>query len=140
MLSIIIDVLEFFSFWLVAPEFLGERRLKSIESIILKSEQFLPGVTLGFSGLFIGLFFGRYSKNLEFLPGWNIFVLVFTFFLMVAYVFFHKQIGEFLARRVFGPVFLRLSENGQTRNLLLKSGIGFFCLSFLLKMVSHIYF
>jgi hypothetical protein len=140
MLSISIDILEFFSFWLVAPEFLGERRLKAAEKAILKAEPLLPGLSLGFLGLMIGLFFGRFSKFLSQFQGWNFIVLGVTALVIIAVTFFSKQISNFLANKVFSPFFLRLSENGQTRNFLLKTGISFFCLSFFLKMISHLYF
>jgi hypothetical protein len=56
-INIIIDVLEFVSFWMVTPELLGEKRMKTIETAVRKSEPYMPGILVGASGTILGLTF-----------------------------------------------------------------------------------
>ena len=53
-LRILIDLLEFVSFWMVAPEVLGEKRMKTIEEAFRKAEPKMPGLLIGISGAMLG--------------------------------------------------------------------------------------
>ena len=53
-ISILIDVFEFVSFWMVAPEILGEKRMKNIELAVHKAEPYMPGLLSEFQEQSLG--------------------------------------------------------------------------------------
>jgi hypothetical protein len=88
-INILIDVLEFVSFWMVAPELLGEKRMKNIELAVSKAEPYMPNLMFGISGTIIGLTFG--------LTQWNIFVAAFMIISILIILKYSKRLSAFLS-------------------------------------------
>ena len=139
-LNLWIDVLEFLSFWMVAPELLGESRMRVIEKQFMKLEILLPGLIFGLTGVVTGLAFSKFSKHVGHWDFWNMFVVGFMVVYLAFILVFLKRIADFMSNRVIAPFFRRLSENGMFRAQLLRTGAVLFTLCFLLKLVVHSYF
>jgi carbon starvation protein CstA len=140
-INILIDVLEFVSFWMVAPELLGEKRMKTIETAVRKTEPYMPGILVGASGTIIGLtfsFLGIYMASTQYLMQWNIFLAVFMVIYILTILKYSKRFSAFLSNDFFGPFFQKLSDSEVFRKNALKLGAVLFTLSFVLKMVVDI--
>jgi len=134
LISLLIDLMEFLSFWMVAPEFLGEQRLKAIEKRVLKLEVHMPGLLFGLFGIFAGLFFAIAGAKLKSLTWWNYVVFAFLGFYLLGLILYMERMKKFLVVKVFGPFFRELSDSQIFRQKFLKAGIILFVTSFMFKV------
>lgn len=132
-----IDVLEFLSFWMLAPELLGEKRMQQLEKGFLKLEPAMPGLLFGLMGFVIGKTMARLSKIFG-TESWWLYVVIGSMVIYLALMFFYlKPVAQFIANRIFRPFFQRLSESGSFRSQLLKMGAFLFSFSFGMKMLAY---
>jgi len=99
--SILIDVLEFISFWMVAPEILGEKRMKTIEEAFRKAEPKMPGILVGFSAAILEISMGVGEimvPKTEYWVSWSYFVVCFSVVYIFGIIRFNKPLANCLAR------------------------------------------
>ncbi len=138
-LYFLIDVFEFLSFWMVAPEFLGAQRMHKIEKQVMKLELAMPGLVFGLSGVVFGLFFSIMGNRLKEFPFWNWIVFGFMGVYFLSLLIFQNRIRNYLANKVFGPFFRELSDSGIFRQRFLKAGVFLFTFSFILKALLYLF-
>jgi hypothetical protein len=136
-LNLLIDLMEFLSFWMVAPEFLGESRMRNLENRVMKLEVYMPGLVFGLSGVLTGIFFSEVGSRLNEVSWWKYLVFTFLGIYFTVITVFQIRIRNYLSGKVFGPFFKELSDSGVFRQKLLKAGVFLFTLSFLLKLVVY---
>lgn len=134
-LTIAADLIEFSSFWLAAPELLGETRLQAVAEKIRKLEPIFPGMVMGLSGAFLGFLISiTASRNPQSHPI-QTGILLITILWIGGILLFSKKVGKLLAGKVAEPLFRRLSSNTDLRMKSLKMAAFLFCFSFLLKLM-----
>lgn len=136
-LNLLIDLMEFLSFWMVAPEFLGESKMRILEKRVMKLEVFMPGLVFGMSGVLTGIFFSVVGSRLNEVYWWKYLVFSFLGVYFTCIMIFQVRIRNYLSGKVFGPFFKELSDSGVFRQKLLKSGVFLFTLSFLFKLLVY---
>jgi hypothetical protein len=132
-----IDVLEFLSFWMLAPELLGEKRMQQLEKGFLKLEPAMPGLLFGLMGFVVGKTMARLGNHFGDNSWWLYAVVGFMVLYLAMMFFYLKSIAQFVATRIFRPFFQRLSDSSVFRSQLLKTGALLFSLSFGMKMLAY---
>lgn len=136
-LQIWIDVLEFLSFWMLAPELLGEKRMQQLEKGFLKLEPAMPGILFGLMGFAFGKSMAKLAKVFG-EEEWWLYTVIGIMVVYLALMFFYlKDLAQFIANRIFRPFFQHLSESGAFRTQLLKMGALLFTVSFGMKMLAY---
>jgi len=138
-LNLLIDLMEFLSFWMVAPEFLGESRMRKIETQIMKMEAIMPGLIFGFLGIITGFSFSIAGVKFHSFAVWNYFVFSFMLFYILTFSLYKNKIRTYLAVKIFRPFFSELSVSGTFRQKFLKTGALLFAFSFGLKICVYLF-
>lgn len=118
--------MQFFSFWLAAPEILGPEWLQKTEVLLKKLISQIPNYILLIAGAFLGAFFSMSSRNIFLV------ILILAFFIVTAT--FHKRIERYLERTISEPLLNNLIVNQSLRFTLLKIAAALFTLGFLLQI------
>lgn len=132
-INIVSICLQFFSFWLAAPEILGSAWLQKAEAIIKKAIMKIPNIILMFIGLIIGHSFanGLYKDDIKMV------ILFGVIFIIV--LAFSKKMKTLLNDKISTPLLNKLIINDSFRFTLLKTAALIFTVGFLLQIIAIAY-
>jgi hypothetical protein len=134
-------ILQFVSFWLAAPELLGQNTLRRFENGLKRFITLLPlaliwiiiiayGFTFSILGILKGLEGGK-TGNMDysfFIP------LIICTCLYFIFMLFNKKIRIFLNSKVARPLAQKLINNNETRKNLLMVGAILFTMGFCMQL------
>jgi hypothetical protein len=136
--------LQFFAFWLAAPELLGAETMKRFESGLVKFVSRLPSISIGLIGLFAGIgmaAFGIYSglhasENSASNPLKPMILIgVASAFYMLYMIFFYKKLQNFIEQSFAKPLIEKLINNSESRKTALVFGAILFTAGFVLQLI-----
>jgi hypothetical protein len=143
-LSIIGLCMQFFAFWLAAPELLGVDALKRFENGLVKLLSRLPGFTIGFIGFATGVGLGIYGMlvglegDADAVKEAFIWIGVVFGLYIVFIIFFYKRLQFYLKNKVAEPLMQTLIANNQARKTALVAGAILFTVGFLSQLIALI--
>jgi hypothetical protein len=138
-------ILQFFSFWLAAPELLGRQTLERFELQLRKLVASLPviiigmitvgyGLTFGIAGVMRGLEASEKGITEEEMNRFFIIMGVFTF-LYFLFILFYKKIRAWMEVKFAAPLTEALIRNNESRKNALVAGAVLFTVGFLIQLV-----
>jgi hypothetical protein len=135
-------VLQFTSFWLAAPELLGQNTLRRFEGGLKRFITLLPlaliwiiilayGLTFSILGIMKGLEGGKTGRM-----DYSFFIpLIICTCLYFIFIFFNKKIRYYLDTKLSQPLTQRLINNNETRKNLLIVGALIFTAGFFMQLI-----
>lgn len=144
-LSVIGLCMQFFAFWLAAPELLGVDALKRFENGMVKLLSQLPGFTIGFIGFTTGVSLGVYGMQVGLEGDANavkealIWIGIVFGLYIVFIIFFYKRLQFYLKTKVAEPLMETLIANNQARKTALVAGAVLFTAGFLSQLIALLF-
>lgn len=123
-------ILQFFSFWIAAPEVLGADWLKKTEELIRKMINKLPQFILAISGMAAGFIFYHSLKSMI--------TLVIIVIVMLILMLFSKKLELILDEKISKPLVNKLILNDSFRFTLLKYSAVFFTIGFIIQLALEV--
>lgn len=138
-------LLEFLSFWLAAPEILGEERLRKLERRVEDMVRVLPVVVTGvFVTLWLLTAIWRVETDIELQMGWRvggirtgvIYTVSLILTLISIYFLTRYPTRRVLTENVVRPLLLQLANDQPIRQRSLVVGAVLFVVGFLLQLIA----
>ena len=138
-------VLEFLSFWLAAPEILGEARLRALERRVEDVVRVFPAVVTGvFVMVWLLTAIWRVRFDTELLMGWRvggirsgvIYTASLILTLISIYLLTLYPTRRVLTENIVRPLLLKLADDQRIRQRSLAVGAVLFVVGFLLQLLA----